>query len=54
MINNIIYAIVVLIIIFSLYHFVKDMFIFFNEFWYMETPFTKAYARFMKFQYKYF
>jgi hypothetical protein len=53
MINNIVYAIVVLIILFSLYHFVKDMAIFFNKLWYMETPFTRVYAKFMRFQYDY-
>jgi hypothetical protein len=54
MINNIIYGIVVLVILFSLYHFVKDMVIFFNDWWYTENSLTKAYSNFMKLQHRYF
>jgi len=54
MINNIIYGIVVLVILFSLYHFVRDMVIFFNDWWYTENSFTKAYSRFLRLKYKYF
>ena len=54
MLNNVIYLILVLIILFSLYHFVKDMFIIFNNWWYSENIFTKVYDRLKQFHYNFF
>lgn len=51
MINNIVYAIVVLIILFSLYHFVKDMYIIVYDWLYSENIFTTSYAKLKQIQY---
>lgn len=54
MINNIVYAIVVLVILFSLFYFVKDMYIIIYDLWYRENIFTRGYARIKQIHYNFF
>jgi len=54
MLNNFIYLIVVLIILFSLYYFIKEMFIILKNWWYSENIFTKGYAMLKQIQYNLF
>ena len=53
MINNIIYGIVVLVILFSLYHFIKDLFIFYNDFRYSDNFLTRIYSKIRRFNDRY-
>jgi len=53
MINQIIYIIIVLVIIFSLYHFIYDLYIWVENIWYSDTVMNKWFTKIKRMEKKY-
>ena len=53
MINQIIYIIIVLVIIFSLYHYIYDLYIWVEKIWYSDTVMHKWFTKIKRMEKKY-